>query len=681
MLKSIIFSLLFLVIQSSFSQTDSLFCQQIKAITGIVKQQHYQPKTINDSLSKGVFNLFLKAIDPDKDFLLATDITALKSDVLLFDDYLNSENCNFVLKYKTLLEQRILDTKTILEDLKTTKIDYSGSLTLQYTPDKYQTYFKNNERLKIGLTKRVAYKVIAKLADQYPDITDLKANFLALEDTTKQDIIKNELCLLSELSNTTGGIQRFVEEAFLNAFLHYHDPHSVFFNPTEKLIYEDGLSSNQLSFGIVTDKNNEGKIVIDHVVPGSSAFNNGNFEDGDTILSLTANQNTLEVTCVSNEEIQEFLNKEDNTTILFSLKKKNGTVQNITISKSKIKVEDNAIRGYLIGEESNLGYIKIPSFYTNDETLNGRGLTADFAKELYKLQKQNIQGLVIDLRFNGGGSMQEAIELTGMFIDREPVIIVEYNTNETVTIKDYKRGTFFDKPIIVLVNNFSASASELFASAMQDYNRAIIVGAKTHGKSSAQTILPLDPNNSIGFCKITVEKFYRVTGQTHQAQGVIPDVILPSIYDDLESGEAFYNYALQPTNVEVKLAHRPLTINNLEQIKANTKKRLDANIKFNAIKENNKKLKNTIFTKGEKYTLTLDNVINRRQEKEVLYNSIFSSNTDSLLKVTNTNSTQELLTYNDDEKVLNDAILKNISEDLYISETFNILQDLIKLNN
>ena len=675
--------LLFLLITSvSLAQSDSIFCKQLVAVKQLVKNNHYQPKVINDSLSKGVFNLFLKGLDPDKDYFLKTDIDQFKSDQLQFDNYLLSDNCDFLYTYKTVLLQRINDTKTILEQLNTTAPDYSGGLTLQYSPSKFITYPKDYQGLQKMLEKLVAYKVIANLLDSNDAIEVIKSNFSTLEVNARLDVIKNQLCKLEQFTNTSGGIDRYVKDAFINAYLEYHDPHSVFFNPTEKLIYETSLSSNQLSFGITTEKNKEGQIFIAEITPGSAAFNNGNFETDDIIMSLTANGVTLNTFCISNHEIEAFSNKEDHKTVSFLVKKKNGTEQTITITKTKIKVEDNAIKGYLLGENKDLGYIKIPSFYTNDESLNGRGISSDFAKELYKLQKQHIDALLIDLRFNGGGSMQEAMELVSMFIDQGPITIIETNLKETYTIRDSKRGTFFNKPVVVLVNSYSASASEFFASAMQDYNRALIVGSTTHGKSSAQSILALNDTGNLGFCKITVEKFYRITGQSHQATGVIPDIKLPSIYDNLDSGEGYLDYALAKDTVTPQMGFRPFKTVDYASILSNNKQRLANNTNFKDIAKNNLKLRASIFEKGEKYQLTLEGIKKTRETKSDLYFQIFPEQDDlPLIKVSNTKATQKLLDINKEDQTLNADIITQLSKDIYIAESYTILKDLLNLKN
>lgn len=683
MIRHLFISLLLCISVCSYCQENTLFCKQVTALKSTIESKHFAPKTLNDTTSKHIYKLFLKEMDADKDYFLKSDITNFNVDEFKLDNYIENGNCQFIDKYISVLEHNIKLNITKLEALKNIPLDYSGTLTLQHTPEKFYTFYKDETALNNGLKKRISYRIITKLLDENSDIETLKKNFNSLEKVAKNIVIENEICLLNELLNKDGGINTFVKHAFLNAYVKVNDPNSSFFNSTQKLTYQNRLSKNQLSFGIITTKNDNGDIVVANIIPGSAAFENGKFEEDDIIQSISNGKSIFRIHCVSNEDIILYLNKEEHKTLTFSIKKKNGTLQDIKLTKSNIKVEDNAIRGYLINDVSNYGYIKIPSFYTNFESPNGRGLTADIAKELYKLQKENIEGLILDLRFNGGGSMQEAIELSGMFIDRGPVAIIKSKNGENFTIKDHKRGSFYSKPIVILVNDYSASASELFAAAMQDYNRAIIVGSKTYGKSSAQTILPLSiEDNSLGFAKLTIQAFYRVTGESHQAVGVIPDIKLPSLYDNFNTAESNKPHALQNTTTNVSLKHVPFTKINTTIVANSSKTRILNDENFKKISEINKAFYNLLYKRGTKYKLTLNDVFEEKKRRQATLDFIFEAEDTqpALFKILNTKSTTELLKYNSDDKEQNDTVLKTLSQDIYINEAKHILKNLTTPN-
>ncbi|WP_452221964.1 carboxy terminal-processing peptidase [Lacinutrix salivirga] len=672
----------FVCVGFTFAQKDTLFCKQVAAIQKVVKENHYKAKPNNDSLSKGVFGLFLKYIDVEKNYFHQSDIEFFNSDELLLDNYLQTNTCTFLDKYTTKLQQRVSETKSILSNLKNETFDYSGKDTIRFTKTSLFNYFKSDKSVKRYWNKNIRSKILESIVDESDNFDSLQANFLALEKITKPKIIQNELCKIDEFEKQLGSLDRFVKEAFLNAYVHYHDANSSFFNYSEKTQFENSLSSNALTFGLLTDKNSNGDIIITFITPGSPADKNGNFSENDILKSVSSNGDTLETLCLSNNDILSFLNEESHSTAHFKIKKENGDLKTITLTKGKTKVRQNDLTGFLIGEDSQIGYINIPSFYTNDDSIHGLGLTHDIAKELYKLQKEKIEGLILDLRFNGGGSMLEAAELSGMFIDKGPLAILRYKNDEHFTIRDPKRGTFFNKPIVVLINNYSASASEFFASVMQDYNRAIIVGSPSHGKSSAQTVIPLSTTEDLGFCKLTIEAFYRVTGKSHQSLGVIPDIILPSPYDNFKTSEKFEKYALKNDTISVKLKHKPYSKLEINNLITQSKKRVDSSIDFSLTKRVNKHLIDNYFGIAKSYPITLERVQKRKDDYYDKWNKLFENEPENSLKiqVKNTKSTQEKIGFDDGLKEENDFKVKELRENIYIHEAYNILKDYLNLN-
>ncbi len=669
----------FFQLSSIQGQNDLVFCKQLTALQTLINTSHYSPKPVNDSLSKGVFDLFINQLDGDKRFLKQSDIDAFKLDTYKIDDYLVSNSCDFINKYADTIKKRIETSKQIVATLKDQSFDYSGKDTLYFTPTDERDYFKNDAQIVRYWNKRIRYLILSKLIEEDSIYDNVKTNFQEREAILKPKIIENQLCSLTETLHQSGNSNTYVKELFLNALLNYEDPNSSYFNDSEKTEFESSLSNNQLSFGLITSKTNEGEIIITYIVPGGAAFNNGNFEESDVVKSLESGSDILETYCVSNDEILSFINDEKHHTITFKLKKSNGNIQDIELTKTFTKVEDNSIRGYVLQNTHDIGYIKVPSFYTDLESPNGLGVANDFAKELYKLNQENIKGLVIDLRFNGGGSMKEAAELSGMFIDRGPLSIIKYQGGETYTVRDMNRGSLFIKPVVVLINNYSASASEFFASVMQDYSRAIIVGSPSHGKSSAQVILPLSQTEDLGFSKITVEKFYRITGLSHQSIGVIPDVVLPSLYDNFKTSERYDRFALSNDSVESTMKYHPFKPMPLQLIMGNSVKRIDNNTSFKAIKNINSIVLNDYINKTSEYPLTLDNIYNDLNGYNNLWRDFyaeFEEQTTSLF-VKNTTSTDEILQYNQDDMKMNELILDDIANDIYIEEAYTILQDLL----
>lgn len=666
-----------------FCQSTAEFCKQLSALNEVIQIAHFKPKPLNDSLSKNVYNLFVDALDNNKTIFTKDDIALFEVDKFKIDDYIHANNCGFITKYAAVLRKRLERSKRIIESLNEENFDYSGKDTLYFFSKNKAYYFNDESDIKNYWNKHLRYLIITEAIDRDSTWSSLEKNFNNLEKELKPKIIQKQVCLLDEWLHKNGGIENTVRELFLNAFTGYQDPNSMFFNDVDKSMFEASVSNSMLTFGITTTKNKEGDIVIAHVASGSAAFLNGNFEDNDIIKTLTSRKNILETYCVSNEDVSAFINDEKHQTVIFKLKKQNGSIQEIELTKSKLKNEENTVTGYVLQQKSNIGYISIPGFYTDLESSNGLGLANDVAKELYKLSKEDISGLILDLRFNGGGSMKEASDLSGMFINRGPLAILKYSNGETFTLKDLNRGSLFQKPMVILINNYSASASEFFAAAMQDYNRAIIVGSPSHGKSSAQIILPLNPEKSLGYVKITTEAFYRITGKSHQSVGVIPDIILPSLYDDFKTNEQYNKYALPNDSISVNLAHLPLKILPISDLKSKSGQRLTTHNGFDIVKKMNQTILEKYINSNFQYALTVENVFQYFES----YKNEWLDFTDGLselqpdILVKNSAETNELLQYNDQERNLNIEILKDISTDIYIEEAYHILLDIINLKS
>lgn len=663
----------------SLQAQNASFCEDLQAVNTIIANSHYSPKAVNDSLSKSVFKLFLNKIDEHQRFFLKSDIDSFKTDEFLIDDYINDKQCDFVKRYSEVLENRIKESKTFLEKLKNESLDYSGTDSLNYKSDKTYDYFKDKAAFKSYWSKRVRYRILRKLVENDSVLENISSNFKNLEKEIKPKVIDNEICLLQELENNLGGINRLVEVSFLDALAKYQDPNSAYLSASDKTQFEKSVSNSQFSYGIETTKNNDGDIVISHISPGSTAFKNGEFEVNDVILSLTDKNETIEIYCLSNETITSFINDDNINEITFRIKKKNGQIKSIKLGKSSLEVEGNSITGFVLSETVNIGYIKVPSFYTDTESINGLGVANDVAKQIYKLQKENISGIIIDLRFNGGGSMKEAADLSGMFIDRGPVAISKVRGEDNYTIRDPNRGSIFNKPIVILVDQFSASASEFFASAMQDYNRAVIVGGSTHGKATSQLIVPVSDKKETNFLKLTMGQFFRVTGKSHQQTGIVPDITLPSIYDNYETQEKYKPFSLANRTTDVTLKHRPKPKKDYGIIITKSQKRVKNDSTFNSIKVFNHVFINDYVNRTGNYPLSLEFVFNddkRYNDAWKTYN-ITIENNKSIFQVLNTTSTDEILSYSSEDKKLNNELRDNISKDPYIQEAFFIINDIL----
>lgn len=683
MLKRCLLSATLLIVSCTYAQEEPDFCEQLRALNQRIQQHHFSPKQLNDTLSKSVFNLFLERLDQDKRFFHESDILLFQTDEYQLDDAIRSGNCGFIEKYSTILKKRVEASKDYITTLQDEAFDYSGKDTLYFKSKPDFDYYKDDGTFKKYWNKRLRYFILDHLVELDSSLSYLENNFKSLEAEIKPKIIQNQICLLDEYLHKNGSLSNFVKEAFLNAFANYQDPNSYYYNDSDKSQFEDSVSSHQLTFGIDTAKDKNGDIVIAYIAPGSAASLNGNFDENDVIKSLASPTQILETFCVSNEDITAFTSNEKNETIIFKIKKQNGSIHDIQLTKTELKVEENSCTAFLLDKKSNYVYLKIPTFYTDFDSPSGIGLTYDTAAQIENIDNKRVKGLILDLRFNGGGSIKEAANLSSLFINKGPLAILKYGNGNTFTIEDGIKGSFFNKPIVILIDNYSASATEFFAAAMQDYNRAIIVGSPSHGKASAQIILPLSDTAELGFCKLTIEKFYRVTGKSHQSVGVVPDIILPSLYDDFKTSEAYSPFALSNDAIIPFVKHRSYKKIPLTDIQMKSKIRVDSNNSFTAIKKLNTKLLSTYVDRDLKYPLTLSNIYDDVQNYNNLWSNLY--NTLDLkpkrIIVNNTTATQNKLE-DVDELKLNESQIDDIASDIYIHEALAILSDIknIKFN-
>ena len=479
---------------------------------------------------------------------------------------------------------------------------------------------------------------------------------------------------------------------YLDVLAGYFDPHTTYFSDIEKQSFEEDLSADNKAYGFTLLEDEQGNILIDGLLPGSSAWISNDLNKGDVVLKLKLDTKTktFDVTQMTLEEVQLLLESEDDQSLVMTVKKGNGRIEDVPLTKAEVYVEDDVIKSVVLTGEKKIGYITLPDFYTDWDDLNGLGCANDVAKNIVKLKKENIDGLILDLRNNGGGSVKEAIELAGIFINYGPISIVQDRDQDPESIKDMNKGAIFMGPLAVLVNHGSASASEFFAAAMQDYNRGLIVGSQTYGKASGQFILPLDPSfsmmfsdvtdidHSYGYLKITKSKYYRITNKSHQKVGITPDVKIRDYYELYEFGEIFNQNALDPDEVVKKVYYTPFPEFPSSKLQSNSDFRLSSNIPYQEMCTAIDTIKN--FTDYDEL-IPLKMVDFQKNEKimDDLINQLFTTEevADNNFTVDNHQFDKEILKINDYRAELNKIYLENVRKDMYIGETYHILVDYI----
>ncbi|BFM44521.1 carboxy terminal-processing peptidase [Flavobacterium sp. CFS9] len=656
-----------------FSQSGDPTCEIVNKINAVIQEEHIRPKPVDDSLSIFVFDNLINELDPSRNIFFKTEYDEMAEKYRTnLDDFILSNDCSFLADITSKYKESLLRTKKILEKIQTEPIDYNTTDTIRFYKKSFPFYLKQENLEKVWL-KKIRYQILDEIADISDNLDSVKTNFKSIELKSKKLILSNEICRINTLLETN--IKQ--EEKFYNFFCTYFDPHSAYFSDDSKTSFVASLSKEHLSLGMTVNLNEKNEIIVAEVDPNGPAYQTGQIKKGDQIISISNQKETLQVSCASLESISTLILSESNKSITLTLKRNSGKSFDVYIEKKVMKDEENSVFSFIVGKESKIGYIKIPSFYADLEGNTRKGCADDVAREVIKLERDNIKGLVIDLIDNGGGSMEEAIKLAGMFIDYGPLsIVVDRNQGKSI-INDPYKGLIYKGPIVILVNSNTASASEFFSSILQDYNRALILGSTTLGKATMQTILSLDETKNTDFLKITINKFYRVTGKSHQYIGVKPDVILPEFYENVYQRESNFPTAIKNDSITPSLKFKPYVKRALiDKLAQTSTTRLADNYFFNNIKEINKKIDKIVNTPKAEIPMTLDAVFKQKKAVSSLWTEINTFNDENNpLDVYNSTVNQFLLGVYPNDKTINQYQIDNLKTNPYLNEAVNVINE------
>jgi len=655
-----------------FSQSGDKTCEILNKINALIQAEHIRPKPVDDSLSIFVFDNLIDELDPSRNIFFKSEYDELAQKYRLkLDDLILNNDCSFLADISTKYKAALLRTKDVLEKIESGTMDYTAKDTIRFYKKSFAFYLKKENIEKVWV-KKIRYQILDDIAETSDNLDSLKTNFKSIELASKKLVLSNEICRINTLLENN--LKH--EEKLYNFFCIYFDPHTAYFSDDSKSSFVASLSKEHLSLGMTVNLNERNEIIIDEIDPNGPAFKTG-IKKGDQILSVSNQKETLQVSCASLESISTMILSESNKSIVLTIKRNSGKSFDVYIEKQVMKDEDNSVFSFIVGKESKIGYIKIPSFYADLDGNSRKGCADDVAREVLKLERDNIKGLVIDLIDNGGGSMEEAIKLAGMFVDYGPISIVVDSKQQKSIINDPYKGVIYKGPIVVLINSNTASASEFFSSIMQDYNRALLLGSNTLGKATMQTILSLDETQNTDYLKITINKFYRVTGKSHQYVGVKPDVVLPEFYEGIYQKESDFPTAIKNDSITPFLKYRPYIKRPvIDRVAKNSALRLADNYYFNNIKKINLKIDELVNVPKAEIPMTLDAVFKQKKEINTIWTEINSFNDENNpLDVYNSSVNQFLLGAYPTEKTINQYQIDNLKTNPYLNEAVNIIGD------
>jgi carboxyl-terminal processing protease len=562
-------------------------------ITRMAEIYHVQPRPVDKVFSKDLFVLVIRALDPDKIYFNAEDIQKLSIYEYDLDQELLNKKEDFLKQLIRLYDQKINQTDSLLDKLSRTRLDLN--LNEEYTVAEDSSFAPGEALRKKKLYKLIKRNVLETISDIYDDDSarkNMKAD--SLEPAARKKVchaFKREIQRNLQIKD---GLPGFVCEAWCESIASCYDPHTEFFSPGKKDEFQGELGDKQLQFGFSLG---EGKDAteITRLKPGSPAYRSGLIHEGDEILALQwEGHEEVDVSDASTEEVNAFISGDHGNNLTLTIKKSDGTTRRVTLQREKAETDDDnsKVRSFILTGDHRIGFISLPAFYTdwNGEEGGNNGCADDVAKEIIKLKKENIEGLILDIRYNGGGSMLEAIAMAGIFIDFGPVGMTRDKDGKVYTMKDVNRGSVYDGPLILLINGFTASASEMLAGTLQDYNRAVILGTPSFGKATAQVVLPLDTlfddqhmesmKTAENYIKITIERLFRVNGTSAQLTGVIPDIYLPDYSETQSEREKSLPFSLANISIDPNRYYHPYPVIGMDDLKSFSKAFMDTSRSF-----------------------------------------------------------------------------------------------------
>ncbi|WP_377487051.1 carboxy terminal-processing peptidase [Pontibacter toksunensis] len=662
----------------------------IKALMQGLNTGHYRPEKIDDAFSQKVFDLYLQRLDYNKKFLLASDVQNLRKFRTSIDDQLREGSLAFFDVSSELVDQRTKESKEYYKEILSQPFDFTKNETIETDGEKL-SYAKDKAALKEAWRKQLKYQTLVRLSEikkeqekalEKGEKVETKT-FEQMEKEAREKVKKSYDDLYERMARINKDDRR---TTYINAITNVYDPHTSYFPPKDKDNFDIEFTGRLEGIGASLQER-DNQIRVMEIVPGSPSYLQGDLKPGDVIQKVAqGNNDPVLVEGMRLDDAIQLIRGKKGTEVRLTVKKPDGSTQVIPIVRDIIVLEEGYAQSAIINDKEKIGYIKLPGFYADFQNKDGRFSGADVKQEVEKLKAAGMEGLILDLRNNGGGSLSDAIEMAGLFVDQGPIVQVKTAAGKAVVLNDRDPQVQYDGPLVILVNSNSASASEILAAAMQDYKRAVIVGSPTYGKGTVQQFFELDEalpaqfNNykPFGALKLTTQKFYRINGGTTQLRGVTPDVVLPDAYRYLEFGEKEQEYPL-PFDEIAPAKYKPWAQGNLNlaRVQTNSKNRVATDKNFNLIEESATRLKKQ--SDATERSLQLEQYQAEEAKAEAASKRFEAAKkTIPVLDVTRLQQDLQALGSDTAKVARSREFIKSLKQDVYVEEAVAIIQNDLK---
>lgn len=664
----------------------------MRAILTYVGQLHYQPKQLNDDFSQKLYDLYLDRIDSGRRFLTQEDLKKVEQYRTQLDDEALAGNFQFFNLSLELLTNGMKKTQGYYREILGQPMEFTANESIELDGEK-RNFPKNDAEMKDYWRRYLKYEVMTRVADKVEEQKNTgeegsrKSNE-ELEVESRKEVLK----LMDDWYERLFKLKRSTRLSYyLNTITNLYDPHSDYLEPIDKQNFDIRFSGRLEGIGATLQTVGD-NTKVSSIVVGGPAWKAKELQENDIIQKVAQGDNGewKDITGMVVDDVVQLVRGEKGTKVRLQIKKVDGTIKEINIIREVIVLEEGFAKSLILDgatPQEKVGYIYLPRFYADFEHADGRFSAKDIEVEIEKLKSEKVSGIILDLRNNGGGSLNDVVQMSGYFIEQGPIVQVKSKAQNPDVLDDSDPRVQYNGPLIVMVNHFSASASEILAAALQDYGRAVIVGTNTYGKGTVQRFYDLDRGikgfeevKPLGEVKLTVQKFYRINGGSTQLRGVTPDIVLPDNYAYIKVGEKEEEFPLEWTEIaSLQYKQNVYKIPNLSKVKAESEKRVAKNPVFQKVAENAKRLKSQ--SDESNYPLKLEAYLamsEKQQMESKAYEGLFKNVVNK--GVRNLEVDIPSIHQDDSKKARNDDFVQTVAKDVYINETINILHDLIKKN-
>ena len=660
----------------------------LEIISYVIEKGHYDPKEMDDEFSENVFNSFIDAIDGQQRFFLKTDINNFKRYKHEIDDQLRSSNIDFFNIVYDKSIQRIQEVRNFYPSLlekpfnfnleETTSLDFKNNSFAANLNELKKVWRK---RFKLSTLDRFVSKKEEEIYKKKIDSSYQIKSDLILENESRASTLQN----INDYFDWMDELERKdTFNAFVNSVVNEFDPHTQYFAPQDKELFDTSMSGKFEGIGARLQKKNE-QVKIVEIILGGPVWRDNLLEPGDQILYVAQpNEDPVEISGMRLDDSIKLIKGPKGTNVILTVKRVNGEIEDVIIERDIVVLEESYAKSAIIKKnDKKFGLIELPKFYVDFKNYGERNAATDVKKALISFKEKFVDGLIIDLRNNGGGSLKTVVDMVGYFIDKGPVVQVKSIGGRKEVLEDTDPSIIWDGPVIILVNEFSASASEILAAALQDYNRAIVMGSQqTYGKGTVQNVIDLNriiavnQYGDLGALKVTTDKFYRINGGSTQLEGVKSDIIFPSQYGSIQIGEKDQSNPLSWDKISpAKYAINKYNFRDTYVIEK-SKARLAKNPMINLIHEQGE----WIRLKQNDYNFHLNYIsyINKR-DNDKKYSERFDVLNEFESKLSFIWLEENMnIDKSNDILIRRDRWLKGLKKDIFLDEAVNVLNDLKK---